>query len=250
MLSMLLSCLAAGCLLAQSSGRIAPMSTRSDLEAQLRTADSLHRAEEAFDLRRRLHDGDFEVGDRIHLVFQTTGALSPTALSQTGLSQIDTAVVQTGRIIILPPPIDTIPLEGVLFSELTKTVNARVSKYFKDVVVRAVPLMRLSVTGAVGRPGYYYLPIDSPLSDLVSRGGGQGSASDIPRSTIRRGDRVLWKGSDVQTALADGTTIEALGLRPGDDLVIAEKKQRGWIMPAIQVGVTLVTLLVTLTQLR
>jgi len=161
------------------------MSTRGALEAQLRKADSLHLTDEAFNLRRRLRSGDFEVGDRIHLVFQTTGSL--TAL---GLSQIDTVIVQAGKMVIFPPPIDSISLDGVLFSELTSAINVRVSKYFKDVVVRAVPLMRLSVTGAIARPGYYYFPTDSPLSDLLMRGGGQGPGSDMPKSAIRRGSRV------------------------------------------------------------
>jgi hypothetical protein len=242
---MLLCGLHVGCLLAQSSSRVAPMSTRGALEAQLRKADSLHLTDEAFNLRRRLRSGDFEVGDRIHLVFQTTGSL--TAL---GLSQIDTVIVQAGKMIIFPPPIDSISLDGVLFSELTSAINVRVSKYFKDVVVRAVPLMRLSVTGAIARPGYYYFPTDSPLSDLLMRGGGQGPGSDMPKSAIRRGSRVVWTGADVQTALADGTTIEALGLRPGDELVVAEKKQRSWVLPAIQVGATVLTLFIALTHTR
>lgn len=219
------------------------MSARTDLEAQLRVADSLNRTEEAFNLRRRLRDGDFEVGDRIHLIFQTTGSLTAT-----GLSQIDTVIVQTGRMIILPPPIDSIDLKGVLFSELTGTINARVSKYFKDLVVRAVPLMRLSVSGAVGRPGYYYFPTDSPLSDLVMRAGGQSPNSELQKSTIQRSGRAIWSGPDLQTAFADGSTIDALGLRPGDELMIAEKKSRNWLMPAITVGTTLVTLLITLTR--
>jgi protein involved in polysaccharide export with SLBB domain len=238
------SAVLAGGAVAQGSGRPTAAVHRSDLEAQARVADSLHRSEEAFAIRRRLRDGDFEVGDRIFLVVES--AAQGSAIP--GLSERDTLVVQAGRVLQLPPPIETVNLTGVLFSELTDTVNAHISKYFRNVVVRATPLLRLSITGAVQRPGFYYVPADSPINDLFTRSGGQTGLADLSKTEIHRGSTVLWKSNDVQVALTDGMTVQSLGLLPGDELIVGEKKQRNW-MAVAQIGATAITLLIALTQL-
>lgn len=231
---------------AQGSSRPLTAGTRADLETQLRAADSANRTEEAFALRRRLRDGDFEVGDRIHLILQIG-----TGTTLTGLTQSDTVVVEAGRKIILGQPVGDIDLTGVLFPELTPTIAARVSKYFRAVTVRATPLVRLSIAGAVGRAGFFYFPSDAPLGDLIMKSGGQSPNADMMHSEIRRGSTVIWNAADIRTALTDGLTIQSLGLRPGDELMIAEKKNgRSWILPAFQIGATILTLLVTISQLR
>lgn len=219
---------------------------RSDLEAQARAADSANRTQEAFAIRRRLRDGDFEVGDRIFLIFESTDQ----ARIVPGMADRDTLLVMTGRQLILPPPIGDVNLTGVLYSEVTDTLNARIAQYFKSITVRAIPLIRLSVTGAVLRPGYYYFASDSPLSDLIMRTGGQAGNADLRKAEIRRGNTILWKGDDVQAALSDGATVQGLGLRAGDELNVGERKQKSWIMPAIQLGVTVATLIFTFTRLH
>jgi hypothetical protein len=242
-LALLTGLLASGAV-AQSSRPMPASGRRVDLEAQARAADSLNRTEEAFALRHRLTEGDFEVGDRVFLVIESAaqGASIP------GLSSQDTVVVQAGRLLRMPPPIGDIDLTGVLFSELTDTVNAHVSKYFRNVVARTTPLLRLSVSGAVVRPGFYYVPADSPISDVIMRTGQAGNA-DLSKTEIRRGTNVLWNRADVQVALADGLTVQSLGLRPGDELVVGEKSQRNWA-PILQIGATVITLLVAFTRVR
>ena len=70
-----LSVLALTCLLAvNASSQTAPSGTtlpmrsfesRSDLEAEMRLAESQHRTQEAWMLKTRLEKGDFQEGDRI-----------------------------------------------------------------------------------------------------------------------------------------------------------------------------------------
>jgi hypothetical protein len=88
------------------------------------------------------------------------------------------------------------------------------------------------------------------LNDLLSRSGGQTAVADMSKATITRGTTVVWNGADVQTALIEGMTVQSLGLRPGDELTIAEKKQRSWLMPAIQIGTTVAALVFTLFKTR
>jgi hypothetical protein len=55
------------------------------------------------------------------------------------------------------------------------------------------------------------------------RGGGQASSTvgTIDEIVIKRGDKVVWGASDVQTALSGGMTILDLDLQAGDDVVFA-----------------------------
>src|SRR5690348_1134894 len=88
---------------------------------------------------------EFHVGDRIALVVE-----GPQALA-------DTAVVRDGLILQLPTFGD-IPLAGVKRSNIQPYLTQQISKFIKDPVVHAIPLVRISILGEVGRPGFYTVP--------------------------------------------------------------------------------------------
>ena len=186
--------------------------SRVQLAARARVADSLGRREEAFVLRSRLSDGDFEVGDVIIASYEGP---------QLGLNRRDSLVVIAGRIIQLQPPLGDLDLHGVLRAEIADSITNRVAKYFKNEVVRVTPLLRLSVTGGARVPGFYQFRPDVPLSDVIMRAGGQGTGADLSKVTVKRGDQTLWSSTDVQTALTEGLTIEQLNLEAGDEVAIA-----------------------------
>jgi protein involved in polysaccharide export with SLBB domain len=207
----------AGRLSAQTTDSAAT-ETRARLTARLKRADSLHLRDEAFLLRARLQDGDFEVGDRITLTFS-----SPV------LKQTDTVVtVRENKTIQLPEPLGDVNLNGVLRSELKDSVYARFNTYFKDVVVSVVPLIRLSISGAVRSAGFFYLRTDQPINDLINQTGGRDPSADLDNVVIKRGDRVLWGSEDTRAAFSDGLTVERLGLTSGDEMVVAFKPSNHW----------------------
>ena len=108
--------------------------------------------------------------------------------------------------------IGDISLAGVLRSELQAHMEAQLAKYMKDARVRATPLVSLSVLGPVGRPGFYFMPPDIPLTDAVMRAGGPGSQADLGalRDQARHGRVVRFSqyadcalpGADPRSALA------------------------------------------------
>lgn len=205
--------------------RSAATGTRTQLEAEARAADSLHRPEEAFQLHSRLENGDFDVGDVIIVQYEGLG-----------LTQRDSLVVRAGRILPLPDPMGDLNLTGILRSELADSVTARVAKYYRNEVVHVHPMLRLSISGAVPRPGFYYEAADAPLSDVIMRTGGQDQLSDLRNVKILRGDQVLWSADDVQAALGDGLTVQGLDLQPGDEIVIGAKRQTPWLAIASVLG--------------
>lgn len=203
-----------------------PMATRADLTG---LADRLSRGSaedraKASALRVRLRDGDFRPGDRIALAIEGN------------VATIDTVPVTAGSKINLKD-IGDIPLAGVLRSELQGHLTKEISKYIRDANVRTTPLIRLSVLGPVGKPGFYFMPPDIPLSDAIMRAGGPGSTSNLNKSVIRRDTEQLYDARNTRSAMNEGLTLDQLSLRDGDSIEVGEKSQRGWQQFASIVGV-------------
>lgn len=222
---------------AQSPDGKSPAGSRAELLARSRVADSLGRTEEAFLLRTRLRDGDFEVGDAIVVTID-----GPT------LKGRDSLIVRAEKVIHLTEPMGDLSLVGMLRSEIADSLHGRVAKYFRNTVVHVVPLLRLSVSGAVRLPGFYQSMPDAPLSDLITRAG-QEQSTDLRKITIKRGERILWAGPDVQSALTEGLTLDRLALDPGDEIVVGAKSASHWLT-ALSIGLPLVSTIVLLLATR
>ena len=220
--------LSSPCLPAAAQGYEAmqPMATRADLTAM---ADRLSRGSEedrarAGGLRTRLREGDFQPGDRIRLVLD--GAVT----------QDDTLPVSAGSKIRLKD-IGEISLAGILRSELQAHMTKELSRYIRDVRVQATPLVRLSVLGPVGKPGFYYMPSDIPVTEAIMRAGGPGGNADLKKTVVRRNSKELYDSRNTRRALNEGLTLDQLSLRDGDSIEVGEKTGSNWAKIASIVGV-------------
>lgn len=195
-----------------------PMETRAALEAEARKAEDEHRPGEAWVIRSRLREGDFQEGDKILLKL-----LGPAQLvgAQPGN---DTVTVRAGKMLPLPQLPD-LSLDGVLRSELTAKLEAHLGRFLRDSSVKATALIRLAIFGQVRSPGYYYVPTDLLLNDLIMKAGGPGGTADLGNIIIRRGIDVIWTPQDTRTALADGVSLERLGLKAGDEMYVDDVNQ-------------------------
>lgn len=222
------------------AGQPAPEGTRAQLTARARIADSLGRKEEAFLLRTRLRDGDFEVGDRIHVKYEGPG-----------LTEEKDLVVQAGRVVRLGEPMGDADLSGVLRFEVQSLIAARIDRLYKNEVVHVTPLVRVAISGAVHTPGTYHVPPDTPLSDVIMRNAGQDPSADSHNIVIRRGPQVLWAAADVQSALTNGLTVEGLNLEPGDEIVIGTRTpNRWWLVAQYAAGISASVLIALLVRNR
>ena len=189
--------------------------TRASLEAVLdryeRAAQSSAYSEEllaeardqAARLRDRLERGDFRPGDRIFVRVEEHTALS------------DTFTVAADNVISIPQ-IGEVRLAGALRSELEPRLAEEVARIIRDPVVRARSLMRVVLTGAVARPGFYVLDAQLPLSDVFMLAGGPSGDARLTAARVERGDDMLLSGDDMDEALTSGRTLDELGLRDGD----------------------------------
>jgi len=197
--------------------------SRSELETQVKAAESAHRTGEAWLLRQRLEKGDFQDGDKIALSLQAS-MLARAA----DLSLPETLTVHAGRRIELGR-MGELSLEGVLRSELTDKVRDHLALYLQNPTVRTTPLVRVGVLGFVSRPGFYYSPADRPLSDVLMLAGGPAQNANIAGVTVRRGDDVIWTAQDTHTAIADGMSLDRMHLRAGDEVFVPQKKSIPWL---------------------
>ena len=164
--------------------------------------------QEAEYVRARLTDGGFQAGDQVELVVEGEPDLSATY------------VVEEGRQITLPV-IGALPLDGVLRSELQEHLTAEIGRFVRDPVVRARSLTRVAVLGAVSSPGFYLVRADLVFSDVIMQAGGPAATARLERTEVQRANSTILNGPAIQAAFAEGRTLDRMGVRSGDQIVVA-----------------------------
>lgn len=180
--------------------------------------------------RTRLTQGDFRAGDRIMIMVQGDTALSDTF-----------AVWQDGALHLPSPAVGTLPLHGVLRSEIQEKVQTFVARFVRNPVVLARPLIRLSFQGDFARAGFYAVPADAPIADAFMAAGGTTTTANMNKVKIERGGREFLNTRAVQDAMAQGRTVDDLGLRDGDQLIVP-KASTSNVMGTVRSAAILVSL--------
>ena len=197
-----------------SRAELTAAATRAEAAAD--SGDQSQRAHSAMlaaGMRRRLRDGDLQVGDRVVVMIVSDAV------------HRDTAVVRADRTLQLQGLI-TIPLSGVLRSELQERVSAEILKYVKAQQIEVTPLTR---------PGYFALASNIPLTDAIMTAGGPTGTADFARSTVRRGNLEFKSPGETSAAIARGLTLDQFGLAAGDELVVGQRHDFG---PGVLLGMT------------
>jgi polysaccharide export outer membrane protein len=183
-----------------------PLATRQELQSQLQREGTSGTAAR---IKERLAQGDFRNGDRIALMVQGEKDLT------------DTFTVASGGELLLPPPtVGSLSLKGVLRSELQSKMVEYISRFRTNAVVRAQPLLRLSVQGEVNKGGVYAVPADGQLADALMAAGGTTQYAKANKVTIQRNGEKVWEGSAVNTEL------DALKLRDGDQITVGSSRPK------------------------
>lgn len=182
---------------------------------------------------------EFHVGDRIALTVE-----GPQAVA-------DTAVVRDGLIITLPTFGD-ISVAGVKRANIQQYLTQQFSKFIRDPVVHAIPLVRISILGEVGRPGYYTVPSDILLSDVVMRAGGPTGNADLSKTVVKRDGTEILSKAQASAALSNGETLDQLRIAPGDEVVIGQKSNFGFqnVLQILGITISLAGLLLALSYRR
>jgi polysaccharide biosynthesis/export protein/SLBB domain-containing protein len=184
------------------------LATRAELDSLLKTGKV--GADEAAVIHARLKTGDFTAGDRIVVHVAQEQALN------------DTFPIRAGGVLLLPN-LPEISMNGVLRSEAQTYLTAQIEKYVLHPTVLVDPLIRVSILGAVSKPGFYVVRADMLASEVVMAGGGPASNANLRKTTVRRNGAVVRSDKELQVAFNRGVSLDALNLQAGDEIYVGEK---------------------------
>ena len=223
---------------AQASSEQTLYRTRAFLDSVATGLERSGKREEAAAIRDRLKVGDFYPGDR--LVVDLFGGEEPFR---------DTVSVRASQEIVIQA-YPAFSLRGVLRSETDSALVTQLRRYMQRPVVRTQPLVRLLVTGAVGRPGFVTVRGDAAVSDVVSSAGGLTSISRLSKSKVKRASEVLVDSDSLGVIFRSGMTLDQADIRAGDELAINEKKPNNLTNLLLVVSATMgiVISLISLTR--
>lgn len=167
-------------------------------------------------VRSRLEKGDFKTGDL--LVITVNVEDKPV---------VDTATVRDNGIISIQRFQD-FSVAGLLRSEVLDGIKKHVSVYYRLPEVRVNFSTRLTISGAVGRPGPYSVSPDRPLSEVIALAGGGAQNAKLDQLEVKRAGRTIISTKDSKRLLIEGKTIEQVGIQSGDQVIIPAKRNLNW----------------------
>lgn len=199
--------------------------TRGQLEARLtqidrelaaaRSGQKVRLQEAASGIRDRLEKGDFHPGDRFVLILRQDSVRADTLVVRDSL-----------RVAVLNLP--EFSVAGVLRAELEDKLGDHVARFLRNAAVRTTLLTRVSVTGAVRNPGFYYADPDRPINDLLTMAGGPMPEANLSKMRVTRVGRTVSTGKATGQAIEQGRTLEAMNIQSGDTVHIPLKRKVNW----------------------
>jgi protein involved in polysaccharide export with SLBB domain len=118
--------------------------------------------------------------------------------------------------------------------------------YLKDTHVRATPAIRVSVTGSVKYPGYYYPHPDQTVYDVINMAGGPTLPYKLDEIEHRRaGDT---ESDELAHNISRGQTLREAGIDSGDEIMlpIVKKLTVAEYIPLVATGLTILLNALTL----
>lgn len=180
--------------------------------------------------------GDFEQGDQILL--EVEGDTQFTRSFSVG----------PGPALTLPV-IGVIPLKGVRRADVETYLRQQLGRYVKNPVVHAKVMVRLGVLGEVEHPGFYTVFSGAVVSDALMAAGGPTKEANFAGARIERDGRGLFVGNGFQDAFTRGLTIEGMGLRTGDRIVVPRRNDTERTVRIVGVLVSLPIAILGIRQL-
>jgi len=149
----------------------------------------------------------------------------------------------SGDFIVAPDGTITHPLYravrvgGVPFSTAESNVRTFLARFEQDPQFVLEPLVRVAVSGEVGRPQVFALRPETSIADAVAQAGGPSQFANRNRVRVLRRDPG-GRERELSVSLLDATgTAANIRVRSGDQIVVDRKKSvfRDIFLPALSV---------------
>ncbi len=191
-----------------------PLATRAELLEAIDRLEKIPAPDERISAMkasglRRLEFGDLRPGDLVLVEVPDEVALSDTF-----------ALDAAGELRLPSPTVGAISLKGLLRSEVVEAVTRHIARFVVVQGVRVRPLMRIAIEGEVVRAGYYAVPLDATLTDVLMAADGITRDADLRRVRIARDGRTFVDREGVRAAFAAGSTVDDAQLKEGDSIEV------------------------------
>ena len=157
-------------------------------------------------ISRRLREGDVWPGDVVQL-------------SVVGEERWTNQHTVTPNRTLALEAIDPIDVSGVLHGELEEAISRQLARYLRDPRIQVDVLKRIGITGHVGSPGFYVVPGNSLVSEVLMQAGGPGGDSNVNTIEFRRMGAPLNVPSHV---VWQSMSLDDLGVQSGDEMFVPQ----------------------------
>jgi polysaccharide export outer membrane protein len=154
----------------------------------------------------------------------------------------DYPVEEDGKVAF--PGLGRLQITGVPYQTIREQLEAKYALTMTAPVVILTPLVRVSVLGAVSRPGLYQISPTHSLVDVIAMAGGFAPGAKQSDVEVARNGSIQKVNAD--SLRASGGTL--VNLRSGDQIFVPMRKGIDW--SSVRVALQAATLIVGLLNLR
>jgi len=104
---------------------------------------------------------------------------------------------------------------------LATAIKEKYAAYISDMIVICYPLIRISVLGAVQRPGSYFVERKTSLWELIEVAGGLDGDANIKKIKVERSGKTVAK--DLMSGYEKAMSLEELRVQSGDQVMVPGK---------------------------
>ena len=162
----------------------------------------------------------FKPGDAIRLQIWQPWRISEGKAEILGLNG-DYAVNSQGYTTL--PLIGEIKTIGLNQQTLAARLKEKYSPFIKDPYIMVTPLIRVTLQGAVTRPGAYLIPPTASLWELVEMATGPTQDAELKKMRSERGGQVVNK--NLLRSFEKGYSLQEIGILSGDQIIIPGKNK-------------------------
>jgi polysaccharide export outer membrane protein len=148
----------------------------------------------------------------------------------------------------LLPLIGEVKVVGHNIKSLTTLLKEKYSPYIQDPYIVVTPLIRVTMQGAVNRPGAYLIPPSASLWELVDLAGGPSEKSNIRRMYVERSGRIANK--NLLGSFEKGYSLQEIGINSGDQILVPSRNPFGWrdVLSLVSFGLSIAVVYFQITK--
>ncbi len=158
----------------------------------------------------------------------------------------DYAIDNQGNILL--PLISEVKVVGHSAKSLSDLIKEKLIPFLKDPFVSITPLIRVTVQGAVNRPGAYLIPPNASLWEIIETAGGPTEKSELKNMFTERGGRVAIK--NLLKSFESGYSLQDIGIRTGDQIIVPSKNPFTYrdVLGFVSFGMNIAVLYIQITR--